>query len=393
MRVEVINDQRQWNAFIESQPTGNITQTFEWAELTSRLDCQTLRLGAIAEATDTPDYEEGALCGALLAIVEQAPILRWPYLYAPRGPVVADPNGPAMAALLVCAQVEAKRVGAFMLKVEPNVPDGDALWLTALARLGFTINPFASHPRRSWTLDIRPDEASLLANMKEKWRYNIRLAGRKGVVVREANPTDEAVFTADLATFYMLYKETADRDGIFIHQQHHYDDFVRLFGARDAAALLIAEYEGTPIAALIVARCGKVATYMFGASSNRERNRMPNHLLQWTAIRWAKAHGCELYDFRAIAEVLEPGEDMYSLYTYKQGFGGESLLTLATHDKVYQPAIYWAYRQTLSVKRALVRRRIAREHQQRDQAQGQTGKAAGADAKSNEKAGVSAPTP
>ena len=189
--------------------------------------------------------------------------------------------------------------------------------------------------------------------MKEKWRYNIRLAWRKGVMVREASDA------ADLDTFYTLYRETAERDGIFIHDQRHYDDFLRLYGERDAAALLLAEYEGQPIAALIVARCGPVATYMFGASSNRERNRMPNHLLQWTAIQWAKARGCTLYDFRAIAETLEPDEDMYSLYTYKQGFGGFSLFTLETHDQVYQPAVYWAYMRALRLKRRIVRWRRA----------------------------------
>ena len=98
-----------------------------------------------------------------------------------------------------------------MLKVEPSVPDGDAAWLAALRRLGFRRNRFATHPRRSWVLDIRPSEAELLAGMKEKWRYNVRLAGRKGVVVRDAAAPD------DVDTFYRLYQETADRDGIFIH--------------------------------------------------------------------------------------------------------------------------------------------------------------------------------
>lgn len=381
MRVEIINDRERWNRFVEGQPTGNITQTWEWAELGSRLGSQALRLGAIAEASDftTPaddahdaddaaqvaTQQPGDLCGALLVIVERAPVLGRPYLYAPRGPVVTDPGGPALAALLARAAEEARRTGSFMLKIEPNVVDGDAAWLAALADLGFVVNPYATHPRRSWTLDIRPDEATLLSNMKDKWRYNIRLAGRKGVVVRTANPLDESAFTADLATFYTIYRETAQRDGIFIHEQAHYDDFLRLYGARDAAALLIAEFEGAPIAALIVARCGPVATYMFGASSNRERNRMPNHLLQWTAINWAKSRGCHLYDFRAIAEVLEPDEDMYSLYTYKQGFGGESLFTLTTHDLPYQAPVYWAYRRTLTAKRALVRWRHERELRRR----------------------------
>ncbi len=355
MQVEIIADRERWNRFIESQATGNITQTWEWAELGAHLGSQALRLGAV---------EDGEIRAALLLIAEKAPVVGQPYFYAPRGPVCDDPNSPALAALFAHTRTLARTHGAFMLKVEPNVNDGDQAWLDALRRLGLRRNPFATHPRRSWALDITPDEQTLLAHMKEKWRYNIRLAGRKGVTVRET------LAEADFETFYTLYRETAERDGIFIHEKRHYDDFLRLYGERDAATLLLAEYEGQPIAALIVARCGPVATYMFGASSNRERNRMPNHLLQWTAICWARARGCRIYDFRAIAEVLEPGEDMYSLYTYKQGFGGFSLFTLETHDLVFQPTVYWAYMRALRMKRQLVRWRQARATRQREDARG-----------------------
>jgi len=247
-----------------------------------------------------------------------------------------------------------------MLKVEPNVADGDSAWLSALQAQGFRKNRFATHPRRSWVLDIRPDEADLLAGMKEKWRYNIGLAGRKGVVVRESLQLE------DIDTFYRLYQETSRRDGFFIHPKEHYATILRRYGERDAAVLLLAEYEKMPIAGLIAVRCGSVATYMFGASSNAERNRMPNHLLQWTAIRWAKAHGCALYDFRAIAEVLSPEEDLYSLFTFKQGFGGYSTLALETHDLPLSAPVYWAYERTLAIKRARDRRRHEQELQQRE---------------------------
>ncbi|HEX8729588.1 MAG TPA: peptidoglycan bridge formation glycyltransferase FemA/FemB family protein [Ktedonobacterales bacterium] len=346
MQVEIITDRDQWNRFVEASPAGNITQTFEWGELRDALGGEVLRLGAV---------ENGELHGVMLAVAIQAPVLRRPYLYAPRGPVVNDPASPALAALCARAEQEAHRHGAFMLKVEPNVPDGDAGWLSALAALGFKRNRFANHPRRSWVLDIRPSEDDLLAGMKEKWRYNIRLAGRKGVQVREARTPE------DVDTFYTLYQETAARDGFFIHPKQHYADILRLYGQRDAAVLLLAEYEGTPIAGLIAMRCGPVATYMFGASSNRERNRMPNHLLQWTAIRWAWARGCTLYDFRAIAEVLDAKEDLYSLYTYKQGYGGYSVLTLETHDRPYHLPTYWAYERLLAVKRARDRRQHERD--------------------------------
>jgi lipid II:glycine glycyltransferase (peptidoglycan interpeptide bridge formation enzyme) len=242
-----------------------------------------------------------------------------------------------------------------MLKVEPNVPDGDIHWESELQKLGFRENQFATHPRRSWVLDIRPSEEDLLAAMKEKWRYNIGLATRKKVRVREAAEPE------DLDTFYHLYEETSKRDGFFIHPKEHYAKILSLYSERDAAVLLLAEYEDKPIAGLMAVRCGLVTTYMFGASSNMERNRMPNHLLQWTAIRWAKAHGCSFYDFRAIAEVLDPGEDLYSLFTYKQGYGGYSTLSLRTHDLPYNAPLYWAYRSTLAFKRARDRRLHARE--------------------------------
>jgi len=351
--VEIVSDRAAWNAFVESQATGNIAQTYEWADLGHAAGGNALRLGA---------YVDGELRAAMLIVVERAPLLRRPYFYVPRGPVVDDPASPALAALCARAEEEARRSGVFMLKVEPSVRDGDPAWLDALASLDFQRNPYATHPRRSWTLDIRPTEEQLLAAMKDKWRYNIRLASKKGVQAREA--TNDA----DIATFYRLYQETATRDGIWIHPKEHYERFLRLYGERDAAALLLAEYESEPIAALIVAKCGPVATYMFGASSNQHRNRMPNHLLQWTAIRWARAHGCSLYDFRAIAEVLEPDEDMYSLYSYKQGFGGESFLALETHDKPYSAPVYWLYRRTLAIKRERDRRKHEAELRARERA-------------------------
>src|SRR5689334_5367702 len=102
MHVEIINDREQWNTFVEACPTGNITQTWEWAELGQHLGSAALRLGAL---------ESGALVGAMLAIVERAPVLRRPYLYVPRGPVVSDPASPALAALVAAGRQQAAKAG------------------------------------------------------------------------------------------------------------------------------------------------------------------------------------------------------------------------------------------------------------------------------------------
>ncbi len=328
-------DPAKWTALNETAATGYITQTWAWGQLT-HLGDQMHRL-AVADAAG--NYV------ALLSMVEtRAPVIKRPYLYAPRGPVCDDPTSPALPLLLEGAAALARERGCFMLKIEPQVADGNTQWLHRLAELGFKLNPFATHPRRSWLIDIRPDEKAILGGMSSSSRYNVNRGLKKLTIRQGIGPEDRAIF-------YRLYRETAERDQFFTHPQAYYDELLDLFEAQGAGVLYIAEFEGTPIAAQVAMRCGKVTTSMFSASSNVHRNQRPNHPLQFTAMKWAKAQGCEVYDFRAIAERLEPDAELYSLYTYKKGYGGYSYLSLITHDLPYQPAFYWAYRQALRVKR------------------------------------------
>lgn len=337
MEAQIITDCQQWNDFVASSACCNITQSYEWGELAPHLGAEALSVGVVDES--------GKLCAAMLILVSRAPILNRTYFYAPRGPIIDDPDSPAMAALLNYVRAEARKRQAFMLKVEPSVLDGDKRWLNALKRQGFRATPHAVHIRHEWVLDIRPDEKTLQANMKEKWRYNIRLAGRKGVTVRRG------AGQADLDTFYRLYETTSERDQFFIHNKSHYEDVMRLYGEGDRAALFLAECEGQAIAGTIVLWLGRWSWYMYGASSNEFRERMPNHLLQWTGMQWARSKGCWYYNFRGIPDILEEGQELWGVYVFKRGFGGEAMRFLETHDLPYQPLIYGVYRKMLDIKR------------------------------------------
>lgn len=341
MDVRIINDRQQWNDFVESAPCCSITQMYEWSELDPHNIGaeEIMRIGVVDDA--------GQLCAAMVMTVASVPGLRQRYFYAPRGPIIHDPDSPAMTVLLNFVKAEARRRNAFMLKVEPSVPDTDLRWSAALKRRGFRENRYHMHVRNEWVLDIRPDEKTLLSGMKEKWRYNIRLAGRRGVVVRIAEGQ------ADLDAFYRLYETTSERDKFFINQKSHYEDIMRLFGSSEHAKLFLAEYESIPIAGIIVLVAGPWSYYMYGASSNDYREKMPNHLLQWTAIQWSKQRGCHFYNFRGIPEILEEGQEMYGIYLFKRGFGGYPLHVLATHDMVYRPITYHAYRILLDAKHKL----------------------------------------
>jgi peptidoglycan pentaglycine glycine transferase (the first glycine) len=351
MQAKIITDRQQWNNFISTSRYCNITQTYEWGELLPVSASDILRCGVI-------DADE-QLCAAMLIIITRISPLKIGYFYAPRGPIIDDPDAPALEVLLKFVQTQAQKHHAFMLKIEPGALNDDVLWLAALKRYGFERNPNARHVRHEWMLDIRPDEQTLLAGMKKTWRYCIRQASRKEVTVRHGTTSD------DLDTFYDLLHTTSERDAFFVYDKTFYARLLALYGSR--ARLLIAEYKGQPLAAALLVTQGRWCWYMYGASSNEHRDRMPNHLLQWTAFLWAKQQGCWFYNFRGIPDLLEEGQPMWGVYVFKSGFGGLTLRSLETHDFAYMPLIYQLYRRLLDIRCGYNKQRIQKRTMQAEQ--------------------------
>ena len=188
-------------------------------------------------------------------------------------------------------------------------------------------------PPDTTLIDLTKSEDELLSAMRSKWRYNIRLAQKKGVVVRAYRArTDKAdVRSLDsdasraLDIFYELYKTTASRDGIAIHAKKYYEDLFALSAAHKDAPLItvyIASHEGENLASIITLFSKSEAVYLYGASSNAKRNLMPAYLLQWTAICDAKSYGSAVYDFYGMPPSDDKNHPMYGLYLFKTGFGG-----------------------------------------------------------------------
>jgi peptidoglycan pentaglycine glycine transferase (the first glycine) len=191
---------------------------------------------------------------------------------------------------------------------------------------------------------LRPPEDEILAAMKQKTRYNIRLSGRKDVVVREGSG-------ADLNTFVDLMKITGQRDDFGTHDPEYYAAMYSLF-TPDHAVLLLAEYEGQALAGAIITALGDTAVYLYGASSNQERNRMPAYAVQWAAIRWARARGCTRYDLWGVpdadldaleAQFTERSDGLWSVYRAKRGYGGRVQRTVGAVDRVYNQRLYRLY--------------------------------------------------
>ncbi|HEX7593122.1 MAG TPA: peptidoglycan bridge formation glycyltransferase FemA/FemB family protein, partial [Anaerolineae bacterium] len=278
-------DASTWDEFVRTRG-GHVLQSSAWTELKTRFGWSAQRV-ALARG-------DALIAGAQI-LYRTLPVgVRFAYI--PRGPV-ADPQDRAtFDALLHALHAAARARGAFVLKVELNTqtpsPVGD---LSDGGGLGVGVPSAPIQPRTTIHVDLTRDLDTILAQMKPKWRYNIRLAERKGVTVRAGSADD-------IATFYRLLQVTGERDAFAIHSLDYYRAAFDAFTARDTARLFVAEYAGEPLAAIFVTAFGAEAIYLYGASGNAHRERMPNHALHWRAIQWAKSRGCARYDLWGIAD-------------------------------------------------------------------------------------------
>jgi peptidoglycan pentaglycine glycine transferase (the first glycine) len=204
--------------------------------------------------------------------------------------------------------------------------------------------------RNTVLIDLSGDEAQWLERMKQKTRYNLRLAQRKGVQVRVGSADD-------LPRLYQLYAETSVRDGFVIRSENYYLQLWRAFLERGLAEPLIAEVEGQPVAGLILFTFARRAWYLYGMSTQAHRDKMPNYLLQWEAMRRAKALGCEQYDLWGAPDVFDQSDSMWGVFRFKEGLGGTVVRTAGALDYPAQPLMYMLYTRILPRILDIMRRR------------------------------------
>lgn len=205
-------------------------------------------------------------------------------------------------------------------------------------RLKIKKNKVDIQPPDSTQINLLPEENEILSKMKPKWRYNINLSERKGVEILKITG-ENPEFSKYLDIFYDLYKITAERDGISIHSKKYYEDLLKkssdeINAGKDVPliSLYIAKHEEDYLGAIITLFSKTESIYLYGCSSNKKRNLMPNFLLQWTAIKDAKSYGSEYYDMYGMPPTDAPNHPMHGLYMFKTGFGGKNIHRPGTFD-------------------------------------------------------------
>lgn len=346
-----ITDREQWTAALPGLPEPHLLQTWQWGEVKRQTGWRPSRLLWSGETG-------GAPVAAASLLVRRISRLPWGVAYVPKGPLLDWSNAPLVDAVLAAVELEARRQRTIFVKIDPDVspdsPAGQAV-LATLQRRGWLPSPEQIQFRNTALIDLTPDEDALLAAMKPKWRYNIRLAQRRGVRVRRGD-------VADLPAFYALYRATGQRDEFIVRPFDYYQETWRTFmqpadATAPCADLLLAEVEGDAVAGLILFRFGRRAWYMYGASSDRQRAAMPNHLLQWEAMRLARAAGCIVYDLWGAPDKLHENDSMWGVWRFKEGFGAQFAPHIGAWDYPVSSTPYRLYTDAMPRVLDLMRRR------------------------------------
>jgi len=343
-----------WDAFASAHPQAHVLQLPAWGALKARFGW---RASCIALAAD------GQIVAGAQVLYHPLPLRLGCMAYIPKGPLAPPAwweQPEKMAPLWAAIHAEARRQGARWLKVEapdpPVLPGGIPAGedharrcAAALSAAGFRPSPQNIQPVRTIVLDLSPSPADILARMKQKTRYNIRLSEKKEVTVRQAT-------AADLDSFAAMMRVTGERDAFGVHAPGYYRAAYELFAPAGRAALFIASYAGRDLAGIMAFALGPTAWYFYGASTNEERNRMPAYAAQWAAIQWARERGCAVYDLWGVPDedetALEAGfstqeDGLWGVYRTKRGWGGTVIRRVPAWDFVYSRPIYAAYQTYL----------------------------------------------
>ena len=264
-------------------------------------------------------------------------------MYASRGPVCDIHNEDVLKQLTEGVRELGKKYNAFVFRMEPDIKKNDKEFREIVEKIGYKVKDDAKdfkdeiQPRFVFRLDIKgKTEDEILAGCHQKTRYNIRLAKRKGVEIREGN-------REDLKDFHKIMIETGSRDGFIIRSLEYFEKMYDELAPKHMKVLM-AYYEGKPISGIIPSMYGNKTWSLYGASSNEHRNLMPNYLLQWEMIRQAIQNGCDVYDFRGVSGVVDESHPQYGLYRFKKGFGAEFTEFIGEVYLPFKPLTYKLYK-------------------------------------------------
>lgn len=314
-----------YEEFVSRNRCGCFTQSKNWSNI---------KQGWIAERITARDINNN-IVGAMQIFVKKIPMLNTAFLYSPRGAVCDYHCKEAVEAIFKEADAISQKYNAFLLKIDPQIDENDLTAIGNIKNCDFVFSDYNSEDntvqcRSNYILPISDkSENDIFSAFHKKYRYNIRLAERKGVECKICD-------TSALSDFYALMLKTASRDGFNTRSKKYFEKIMKELGKQ--CRLYMCYYQDIPLSGAVAINYGGRVSYLYGASSDEHRCFMPNYLMQWNMIKWAIETNCHTYDFMGVPHYDDEQHPNYGVYRFKKGFGGNVVTYAGEFNKIYSPA-------------------------------------------------------
>ena len=338
MRILTKSDEEEYTRFLENHERCNFQQSLEWSKV---------KTNWIKEVILAEDSSK-KIIGSLMVWIRKIPIFG-NIMYSPRGPVCDIHNIEVLKQITEGAKELAKKYKAIVIRIEPDIKTDDTTFRDIMLNLGYSIRDDGKNfkddiqPRHVFRLDTKDKtEDEIFKNFHQKTRYNVRLATKKGVTVKDGTKED-------LKDFHKIMVTTGIRDGFITRSLSYFEKMYDELGP-EHMKILMAYYDGKPISGVIPIMYGNKTWYLYGASSNEHRNLMPNYLLQWEMIKLAIQRKSDIYDLRGVPGIED---DSNGLYRFKKGFGAEYTEFVGEVYIAFKPLTYKMYKFTEKLFRTI----------------------------------------
>ncbi|MDR3616920.1 MAG: peptidoglycan bridge formation glycyltransferase FemA/FemB family protein [Candidatus Obscuribacterales bacterium] len=308
----------QWNSLVEACSNSGFMQSLNWAKFKKHQGYRIIAIGLFQNDTligGALGYLPEKTNGQGIICIPEGPILQW------QDEQIASEG---LRLIEQAMENEALKAGAMALRIEPRLnPPVDRSLRT------FKRAPVDLVPNETLCLDLNLSEQELLRQMHHKCRYNIGLAAKKNVVIREYRDASA------LNEFYPALLEAAQRDDFFAEPRSFFDGLCDLLCPSGMARIFIASHEEDILGGLLLLTFGKRATFLYGGITNTKRQLMAGYALQWRAIQAAKALNCDTYDFYGYTEFDDENHDYARFSRFKRQFGGKMEKFIGAHDHFF----------------------------------------------------------
>jgi len=323
-----------WNNYVCGNHNSHVIQSWEWGTFRKFWGTPPIRVAL---------FEKDSIVATAQFTLHHVPFSKYFVGYLPKGPTVSDLK--YLKPLLEEIKKLAYEKNCIFVKIEPNVPREEKNWEEIFEEVGLVKSPKTIFAPQTLLLDLTKTEEELLQNMHPKWRYNIRLAAKRGVKVEQKEDRES------LEEFILLQKETAKRDKFFIHPDDYFRKLWEVFQPKEMAFLLSARVDEKTIASWFLFKFGKTLYYPYGASDYNYRSFMSSHALFWAAVELGKKLDCERFDLWGAADESAPESDpWYGFTRFKEGFGPQRVSFIGAYDLIINPTLYKLFNITDKIR-------------------------------------------